>query len=85
MTNKVNYHFASGTYLDATAITPNDTVDLPKPISGFCVTVAGDVRIETPAGSDVTITCSAVGVIYPIAAVKVFATSTTATGIVGVH
>ena len=81
----VNYNYASGTYLDASAITPNDSQNLSKPISGFCVTVAGDVRLITAAGNDVTITCSQAGIIYPIAATKIFATATTATGIVGVH
>jgi hypothetical protein len=66
------------------AITPSDTVDIPGgQIRGFYVGVAGNVAVVGPDGSVVTYPSLAVGVAHPIQAVRINATNTTATGIIG--
>ncbi|MEO1043642.1 MAG: hypothetical protein AAFX52_15285 [Pseudomonadota bacterium] len=65
------------------AITPNDGSDLAYPIRGLMVAGAGDVSIVTIGGDTVTLPGLVPGVQYAILASRVMATSTTATGIIG--
>ena len=67
---------------DALLITPSNSVDLSKPCRAFYVAVAGNVRVSTYDGSDVILPVGAFQII-PLAITRVWATSTTATGIVG--
>lgn len=57
---------------------PNDSADLPLTCSALIVSAAGDIRITDASGTTSTMAAVPVGVL-PIAAVRVFATSTTAT------
>lgn len=65
------------------AITPSDTDDLSRAIRCLWVGVAGDVRIDTPGGETVTLPAVVAGGWHPIRALKVHATGTTATTILG--
>jgi len=60
----------------------SDTVDLPQPIRRIRATVAGNVKITTIAGTDVTIAILA-GETRDIAIKRVWDTGTTATGLEG--
>lgn len=64
----------------AQAVTPHDTI--PNVFSGFIVTVAGNVVITDTQGNTVTWPALA-GVVYRISVTRIKATSTTATGIIG--
>ena len=64
-------------------ITPADGADLAYIARSFIIGVAGNLKVRTPYGTDVTIAVP-VGVI-PIQAKRVFATGTTATGIVALY
>lgn len=63
-------------------ITPNDSAELAYTTRAINVAVAGDLRVETIHG-DVATVFVAAGVPFPIQARKVFASGTTASGIVG--
>jgi len=68
-------------------ITPSDSEYIPQSpgsqgVRSFYVTVAGDVQYESGNGV-VAIFPAAAGQIIPIKISKVYATNTTATGIVG--
>ncbi len=70
-------------------VTPSDSVDLPHLSRGINVAVAGTVKYNPAGGtsnaSDATVTLFLVaGVIHPVAASRIYATGTTATGIVTV-
>ena len=67
---------------DIVPVTPSDTVDLPDgDCRGILVGVAGIVRITTVTGQDRTITLLMAGVVHPIRARRIWASTTTATGI----
>lgn len=69
---------------DATAITPNDSADLPQ--SGIVyVGGAGDVKITTLAGNDIVFYGLTAGSTVPVRAKKVFSTGTSATNLVLCH
>jgi hypothetical protein len=70
---------------DVYLITPSDTDELPYITRAISIAVEGDLKIVTKRGSTVTIPSGylAAKVMYSIRAKKVFATGTTATGIVG--
>lgn len=63
-------------------ISPDDGADLPVTTRGLNVAGSGDVRLTTLDGDTLTLHIAA-GSVFPIRAVRVFATGTTATGIVG--
>lgn len=65
------------------AITPDDNNDLTKVTRGLMVGAGGDVAVVTLAGDSVTLPSLAAGVQYGFRIVRVKATGTTATGIVG--
>lgn len=67
----------------AAAITPSNDANLATETRALLVGVAGNVRVTTKDGDDVVLTGLLAGNVYPICVVKVWATSTTATNIVG--
>ncbi len=68
---------------DAFAITPNDATDLAIAARAIYVGGAGNLEIVTLAGSTVQFTGLGAGTTLPCSAVRVRATNTTATGLVG--
>lgn len=66
------------------AITPADA-DLARPIRAFYVGGAGDITLTSPAGNVVTLVGLLAGVVYPFAAVRISATGTSASNIVGIE
>lgn len=62
------------------AVTPSDTVNLPRSSSAIMVTVGGTVSVIMADGVTVAFTAVA-GVLYPFAVTRVRATGTAATGI----
>lgn len=70
---------------EAFPVTPNDGEDLETPVRAVNVSVAGTLRVTMVTqdpGAHVTLTVSA-GTVFPIRAKRIWATGTTATGIVG--
>ncbi len=68
----------------AVAITPSDTVNLTNPAVVYAG-VAGNVRVLTAQGDDVTFFGVLAGFVIPVQVIRVFATSTTATALVGIY
>jgi len=70
------------------AVTPSDTVDLPK---GRCraiyVGTSGDIAIQHVDGDNTPVTFKGVGsgTMLPLSATRVLATNTTATDVVAVY
>lgn len=62
-------------------VTPDDTADLSDVSRALNVTTTGQVRVTTVGGSTETITIAA-GIAFPVRVERVWATGTTATGIV---
>lgn len=74
----------------AVSVTPSDTVSITFPSGthyskGIYVGVTGNLVAVMADGTVVTFTSLAAGVIHPISAKRVNATSTTATGILAVY
>ena len=73
----------------ALLVTKSDTVNIP-PVNGAskadpCVLYTGTggvIRLLTAGGDDITLTAVPAGVVLPIQVVRVFSSTTTATGIV---
>lgn len=77
----------SGPAKDLAAITPNDGADLANPVRAIYVGDAGatgSLKIDTLAGTTITLTGLVAGIMHPIGALKVYATGTDCTGLVGV-
>lgn len=75
-----------GSAVDAKAVTPSDTVNLPNgPARAVYVGSGGDLRIVTGGGSDVTFFNVLSGQLLPVMAVRVFASGTNASNIVAVY
>ena len=66
-------------------VTPDDVADLPRVAKSLHVGTGGDIRVVTVDNDDVVIPGVASGSILPVQVKKVFATSTTASGIVALH
>jgi hypothetical protein len=73
----------------AAAVTPSNTVDIPSITGGTsnngCVLYvggAGNLRVDTIGGDDVTFTDVLAGSFIPVQVTRVYATGTTATSIV---
>jgi len=73
----------------AAAVTPSNTVDIPSVSGGTsnngCVLYvggAGNLRVDTVGGDDVTFTGVLAGSFIPVQVTRVYATGTTATSIV---
>ena len=62
-------------------VTPDDANDLPVISRALNVATAGTVRVTTSGGDTATVTIVA-GVAFPVRARRIWATGTTATGIV---
>ncbi len=73
----------------AVAVTPSDTVDLPKGRSrGLYVGVTGNVAVhmsDDESSTSVTFTGLVAGVVHPLSVKRVLSTATTATGIVAIY
>ena len=66
----------------AFGIVPDDATDLPHTVRCLNVTTTGSVRLTTIHGDTETLHIGA-GIPFPIRAVRVWATGTTATGLRG--
>ena len=66
------------------AITPSDTAGLSTPTRAIYIGSGGDLAVEMLGGQMLTFRSMQGGVFYPLRVVKVFATGTTATDIVGI-
>ncbi|MEL7513660.1 MAG: hypothetical protein AAGK03_03535 [Pseudomonadota bacterium] len=66
------------------AVAPSDANDLPVPTRALNVGGAGFVRVTMIDGDVVTLSVAA-GVVFPLRAVRIWATGTTATDIVALH
>jgi len=62
-------------------VTPDDTTDLATASRAINVATSGTVRITTVEGHTATVSISA-GIAFPVRANRIWATGTTATGIV---
>jgi len=65
---------------NAPEVTPHDTNDLAKTTRGLYVGVAGDIKVDMVGGDTSTIVAAANGY-HPMRVTRVYATGTTATGI----
>ena len=66
---------------DLIAVTPSDTDDLAYISRGLNVAASGTVHVTTHGGTTATIFVAA-GIVFPIRVERIWATGTTATGIV---
>lgn len=91
--NKVIISSDDSPAVDAVAVTPSDTVDLPNAGAGYgpCralyIGVSGDVTVQTQNGGGVaSVTFKSVPIgILPVRCSRVMATNTTATNIVALY
>lgn len=71
---------------DGYAVTPADSTDLPNgPVRAIYVTVGGNVNVNLVGGGTAVLTGLTAGQIIEIAAQRILATSTTATGIFALY
>ena len=68
----------------ATAITPNDTLNLHTP-SVVYVGVSGNVTVTTPQGDVATFVNVPSGAVIPVQVLQVWATGTTASSLVRIY
>lgn len=68
----------------AYAVTPDDTQDLPTSCRALSVAQGGTVRLTTVGGDDVTVAVTE-GSPFPLRCRRIWATGTTATGIVALY
>jgi hypothetical protein len=66
-------------------VTPHNTNVLSISTRGIMVAVAGNVKVTTVAGDEIVLPALQPGVIYPMRAKIIWATGTTATGVVGLY
>jgi hypothetical protein len=66
-------------------INPSDTAQLDQLVRAVYVGVGGNVTLETVNGSIVTLIGVVGGTYIPIVVIQVFATGTTATGLIGLY
>jgi len=69
---------------NAFAITPHDTNDLATTPRFLNITVAGNIKVDTVGGDTAVVLAVPVGR-FDLRATRVYATDTTATGIVGLY
>lgn len=69
----------------AAAVTPNDAADVPAPTKGLFLGATGNVRVDMANGNTVTFTALTGGIVHAIAVKRVYATGTTATGIIALY
>lgn len=78
------FDFGVGPYRDHFAITPSDTVNFAQGLArGIYVGGAGNVSIVSPQGVVATYTALPVGTFIPVCCIRVNATLTTATLLIG--
>ena len=70
---------------DAFDVTPDDAADLTIETRGVYIAASGDLHVLMAGGGEITFTGLAAGVVHPLRVRRVYATGTTATGIVGVY
>lgn len=76
----------AATATDYFAITPSDTVNFTQgPVRGIYVGGAGNIVCVSNSGSVITFTAVPVGTVLNVQALRVNATSTTATNLVGLQ
>ena len=81
----LNYR-SYGTAMDAKAVTPSDTADLPDgPSRALYVGGAGNISLITGGGSTITFSNVNSGYVLPLEVVRVRATGTTATNLVAIY
>lgn len=81
----LNYR-SLGTAIDAKAVTPSDTIDLPDgPSRALYIGGSGNVSIITGGGSVATFVGLTAGQMLPIEVVRVRATGTTATSLLAIY
>ena len=68
---------------EAVAIAPENSADLAFATRALYVGTGGDVRLRMLGGAEITLANLASGSLIPIRATRVFATGTTATGLIG--
>ena len=68
----------------ATAVTPSDSVNLPTPSVVF-VGSSGNIKVTTAQGDEVTFFGLSAGQVIPVQVIRVWATDTTAAGLVRVY
>ena len=66
-------------------VTPNDSADLPDEARSLYIGGEGNVRVITRNGNDLTFVGLPAGSILPVYVVRVYATDTTATNIIGLY
>ena len=64
------------------SITPNDSVDLTRPVRAVYIGVSGDLVVDTLNGDTLTFVSVPVG-IFPVQVKRVYATNTTADSLIG--
>lgn len=69
----------------AMAITPSNSTDLTDYTRGIYVGGTGTLKVDMVTGGQVTFVDPAPGVIHPLRVKRVYATGTTATGIIGLY
>lgn len=74
----------SGPAIGAMTITPNDNTDISI-CRGIYIGGSGDLRVKMLDGTIVVFTSIAAGMVHPLSISRVYATGTTATGIVAVY
>ena len=89
MTAAVDDYASLATGLDSpprhwALVTPSDSADLAHVLRGFCFAGAGALNVTTEGGETLVIPSGALsaGQLYPGCFTRIWATSTTATGIV---
>ena len=75
-----------GAFNHAVVVAPSDGADLTHTIQGFIVfTTVGTIKFDTVGGETVTLGTVILGQLYPIRVAKIYATGTTAVGILGLY
>lgn len=73
-----------GQAYDGVDVTPNDSTDLVRHARGVYCTGAGTIKVTMAGGTDLTFTAAA-GQFLPIEVSRIWATGTTATGIIALY
>ena len=78
-----NIRYKSESFRGGEAITPSDTVNITDPVSAIYVGGLGNIVAVMDNGDVLTFIAVPVGTVLPLACVRVNATGTTATNLVG--
>lgn len=69
----------------AVVITPSDTADLSDPTRAVYIGNTGNLKVDMVSGGTVTFKNLPSGMVLPIQAIKVYATGTSATELIGLY